>query len=289
MVKHIGHLPICPLTLRVLVLKKHKAQSTKSQDPLFSMSLEFALQYSCPLRANYSEKHLREWGRLSSLHAKLTTGDVSVPSVDKLQWVENARNEIERMQEATEICAQCPACLPPDIAGEGEAVGCLGRINYPIEAQFEKFLADRVQLLLDTLDKEDQPRLLRILVDPESPFDGEATKELRRVITDEGLRFFELRVPISLSREGTRLSTDNIFDLLAGFRSEDSDQTTYTREFPFEAVPDYYDFLDLVLRNELTQSELTRLTARSRNYQQFLRLLTAIEKAEALGARVLID
>jgi len=288
-VKHIGHLPICPLTLRVLVLKKHKAQSTKSQDPLFSMSLEFALQYSCPLRANYSEKHLREWGRLSSLHAKLTTGDVSVPSVDKLQWVENARNEIERMQEATEICAQCPACLPPDIAGEGEAVGCLGRINYPIEAQFEKFLADRVQLLLDTLDKEDQPRLLRILVDPESPFDGEATKELRRVITDEGLRFFELRVPISLSREGTRLSTDNIFDLLAGFRSEDSDQTTYTREFPFEAVPDYYDFLDLVLRNELTQSELKRLTARSRNYQQFLRLLTAIEKAEALGARVLID
>ena len=287
--KHIGHLPICPLTLRVLVLKKHKAQSTKSQEPLFSMSLEFALQYSCPLRANYSEKHLREWGRLSSLHAKLTTGDVSVPSVDKLQWVENARNEIERMQEATEICAQCPACLPPDIAGEGEAVGCLGRINYPIEAQFEKFLADRVQLLLDTLDKEDQPRLLRILVDPESPFDGEATKELRRVITDEGLRFFELRVPISLSREATRLSTDNIFDLLAGFRSEDSDQTTYTREFPFEAVPDYYDFLDLVLRSELSQSELARLTARSRNYQQFLRLLTAIEKAEALGARVLID
>ena len=285
----------------VLVLKhkaqstKHKAQGTKqaqrpkSQDPLFSMSLEFALQYSCPLRANYSEKHLREWGRLSSLHAKLTTGDVSVPSVDKLQWVENARNEIERMQEATEICAQCPACLPPDIAGEGEAVGCLGRINYPIEAQFEKFLADRVQLLLDTLDKEDQPRLLRILVDPESPFDGEATKELRRVITDEGLRFFELRVPISLSREATRLSTDNIFDLLAGFRSEDSDQTTYTREFPFEAVPDYYDFLDLVLRSELSQSELARLTARSRNYQQFLRLLTAIEKAEALGARVLID
>jgi hypothetical protein len=143
--------------------------------------------------------------------------------------------------------------------------------------------------LLDTLDKEDQPRLLRILVDPESPFDGEATKELRRVITDEGLRFFELRVPISLSREATRLSTDNIFDLLAGFRSEDSDQTTYTREFPFEAVPDYYDFLDLVLRSELSQSELARLTARSRNYQQFLRLLTAIEKGEALGARVLID
>jgi hypothetical protein len=45
----------------------------------------------------------------------------------------------------------------------------------------------------------------------------------------------------------------------------------------------------LVLRNELSQSELARLTARSRNYNQFLRLLTAIEKAEALQARVLID
>ena len=46
------------------------------------MSLEFALQYACPLRANYSERHLREWGRLSSLHAKLTTGDASAPLFD---------------------------------------------------------------------------------------------------------------------------------------------------------------------------------------------------------------
>ena len=253
------------------------------------MSLEFAVEYACPLRAKYPEKHLREWGRLSSIHARLTTGDVNTPSAANLQWVENAREEIERMQEATSVCAYCPACLPLEPGGEGEAVGCLGRINYPIEAQFEKFLADRVQLSLDTLDQDDQPRLLRILVDPESPFDGEATKELRRVITEEGLRFFELRVPISLTREATRLTTDHIFDLLAGFRSEDHDATTYTREFPFEATADYYDFLDLILRNELSQSEITRLTARSRNYNQFLRLLTAIEKAEALNTRVLID
>jgi hypothetical protein len=253
------------------------------------MSLEFALQYACPLRANYSERHLREWGRLSSLHAKLTTGDATAPSIDKIKWVENASAEIERMQEATVVCSNCPACLPLDIAGEGELVGCLGRIIYPIEAQFEKFLADRVQLSLDTLDKEDQPRLLRILIDPESPFDGEATKELRRVVTEDGLRFFELRVPIVLTREAARLTTDNIFDLLAGFRSEDSETTTYTRELPFEAAADYYDFLDLILRSELSQLEVARLTSRSRNYNQFLRLLTAIEKAEALNTRVLID
>src|SRR5690349_14693211 len=100
------------------------------------MSLEFAIEYSCPLRASYSEKHLRDWGRLSSLHARLTTGDANAPSAEKLEWVENAREEIERMQNATTVCALCPACLPLEHAGEGESVGCLGRINYPIEAPF---------------------------------------------------------------------------------------------------------------------------------------------------------
>lgn len=253
------------------------------------MSLEFALQYPCALRARYSEKHLREWGRLSNLHARLTTGDPSAPSQEKLEWVENARQEIELMQEETSICPSCPACLPEDVAGDGEAVGCLGRINYSIEAQFEKFMADRVQLALDTIDSVDQPRLLRILVDAESPFDGEATKELRRVTTPEGLRFFELRVPIRLSRAGAQLTTDNIFDLLAGFRSDDYYQTTYVRELPGGATADYYDFLDLILRNDLTQSESSRLTNRGNNYSQFLRLLTAIERAEALETRVLLD
>lgn len=253
------------------------------------MSIEFALQYACPLRAAYSEKHLREWGRLSSLHARLTTGDEAVPSIDKINWIERARDEVELLQEATKICAQCPASLPLENAGDGESVGCLGRINYPIEAQFEKFLADRIQLSLDTLDKEDQPRLLRILIDPESPFDGEASKELRRVVTPEGLRFFELRVPIGLTREGARITTDHVFDLLAGFRSEEQDITSYTREFPLAATGDYYDFLDLLLRSELSQSEVARLTGRSRNYSQYLRLLSAIEKAEAFNSRVLID
>ena len=256
------------------------------------MSLEFAVQYPCSLRARYAERHLREWGRLSNLHAQLTTGDTGAPSREKLEWVENAREEVELMQAETEICLSCPACLPEGTdasAGEGEAVGCLGRITYPIEAQFEKFLADRVQLALDTSDSEDQPRLLRILIDAESPFDGEATKELRRVTTPEGLRFFELRVPISLSRAAARLTTDNVFDVVAGFRSEDNEETSYVRELPFAATADYYDFLDLMLRNDLSQSEIARLTSRGKNYSQFLRLLAAIERAEALSTRVLLD
>ncbi len=259
------------------------------------MSLEFAVQYPCLLRARYSEQHLREWGRLGNLHARLTTGDSAAPSQEKLEWVENAREGIELMQAETTICSSCPACLHDNadsevpLAGEGEAVGCLGRITYPIEAQFEKFLADRVQLALDTVDNDDQPRLLRILIDAESPFDGEATKELRRVTTPEGLRFFELRVPIRLSREAGRLTTDNVFDVLAGFRSEDSAETSYTRELPYGAASDYYDFLDLILRSDITQSEIARLTNRGKNYSQFLRLLAAIDRADALYTRVLLD
>lgn len=253
------------------------------------MSLEFAVQHPCPLRVRYSEQHLREWGRLSSLHAAITTGDRSAPTEDKLEWIQDAAAEIDRLQTESVICADCPACLPLEVAGQGEALGCLGRINYPIDGEFEKFMANRVQLALDTVDPADWPRLLHILIDPESPFDGEATKELRRVTTAAGLRFFELRLPIKLARAGGRLTTDNIFDLLAGFRSEDADVTTYTREFPTTATADYYDFLDLILRNEVSELEATRLHERSRNYGQFLRLLSAFERAEALETRLLVD
>jgi hypothetical protein len=253
------------------------------------MSLEFAVDHPCSLRARYSEKHLRDWGRLGNLYTILTTGDQSVPTSDKIHWIENSSAQVDLLQQETAICEHCPARLPTETAGEGEAVGCLGRINYPIDAHFETFIANRVQLVLDTVDGEDQPRLMHILIDPESPFDGEATKELRRVTTEAGLRFFELRLPIKLARAAAHLTTDNLFELLAGFRSEDAETTSYTREFPLAAAGDYYDFLDLILRNDLSELERERLHTRSRTYGQMLRLLSAIERAEALETRVLVD
>lgn len=253
------------------------------------MSLEFTIEHPCALRARYTEEHLRAWGRLGNIHTRVTTGDTTAPTEDKLRFVEKSRGEIERMQKATRICATCPARLPGDLAGEGEAVGCLGRITYPIEAQFEKFVADRVQLALDTIDEVDQPRMLRILLDKDSPFDGEGTRSLRQVTTPEGLRFFELRIPIRLTREASHITTNHLFDVLAGFTSADAARTSYARELPSRALADYFDFLDLVLRNGLTSSERIRLHARSKNYAQYLRLLAAIELAEALNARILLD
>jgi hypothetical protein len=251
--------------------------------------MEFTIEYSCPLRARYTEEHLRKWGKLGNIHTRLTTGDMTVPSEEKIRFIENSRAEIERMHVETNICLTCPARLPLELAGEGEAVGCLGRITYPIEAQFEKFIADRIQLALDTINEENQPRLLRILIDSDSPFDGEGSKDLRTVTTLEGLRFFELRLPIRLARKASHITTDNIFDVFAGFTSLDADRTTYSRELPYNALADYYEFLDLILRNELTESEHKRQRERGRNYVQFLRLLAALENAEALQARILLD
>src|SRR5262245_57344151 len=121
------------------------------------MSLEFAVDYPCSLRARYDERHLREWGRLAKLHAIVTTGDQHAPGADKLQWIQYAAAEIDLLQSETVICSECPACLPLDAAGEGEAVGCLGRVNYPVDAHFEKFIADRVQLFLSTMEAADRP------------------------------------------------------------------------------------------------------------------------------------
>jgi len=253
------------------------------------LSLEFAVEYPCALRARYDEEHLRAWGRLGSLHARLTTGEHLAPSEEKVRFVERAATEIERMQEETRLCMRCPARLPREAAGEGEPVGCLGRVTYPVEGQFEKFLADRVQLTLDTVEEADWPRLLKVLLDTDSPFDGEGTKSLRAVTMPTGLRFFELRLPIRLARQGAHLTTDNLFDALSGFTSEDAARTTYTRELPLSAASDYYDFLDLILRNDLSDAERQRVRQRSRNYQQFLRLLAALEVAESLRARVLLD
>jgi hypothetical protein len=44
-----------------------------------------------------------------------------------------------------------------------------------------------------------------------------------------------------------------------------------------------------MLRTDISISEWERLHARSRNYAQFLRLLNALERAEALRTRLLLD
>lgn len=261
------------------------------------MSLEYAIEYPCEMRRQYDEPTLRALGRTGSLVSRLIGGSVEglrTPSDESVHFATRFSPEIERTEEIAAFCrASCPACLenssPPEILDSREPIGCLGRIHYPIDGRFEHFVADRLQLLYDTTRSADWPRLLHVLVDSESPFDGEVTKELRRITTDDGLRFFELRLPIALSRQALRLTTDCVFDLLSGFGSSDDGKSGYQREFPVIALADYAEFLEALLLENLTEAESSRIATHSKSYQQYVRFLMAVRRAEALKVRLLLD
>jgi hypothetical protein len=278
------------------------------------MSLEYAIEYPCEMRRQYGEQKLRALGRAGSLVSQIvnmTLQNDRPPSEESVRFTTELSEELEISERVAEYCrTRCPANVernfdyesdenefgrededenPPQERSPGENIGCLGRIRYPIEARFERFIADRAQLLSDTLPQEQWPNLFLILVDPESPFDGEVTKELRRVTTQEGLRFFELRTPISLARKTAKLTTDHLFDLLAGFAASDNGTSGYQRELPVMALSDYAEFLEALLINGLTARERGRLHNQGSTYTQFVRFTRAVKLAESLGVRLLMD
>ncbi|HEU0185616.1 MAG TPA: hypothetical protein VFS27_09905 [Blastocatellia bacterium] len=280
------------------------------------MSLEYAIEYPCEMRRQYGEQTLRALGRAGSLVSQIvnmTLKNDRPPSEESVRFTTELSKELEISEQVAEYCrTRCPANVEqnfdfdyesdenefdrgdedenlPQEPSRGENIGCLGRIRYPVEARFERFLADRAQLLSDTLPQEQWPNLFLILVDPESPFDGEVTKELRRVTTPEGLRFFELRTPISLARKTAKLTTDHLFDLLAGFAASDNGASGYQRELPVMALSDYSEFLEALLINGLTARERARLLNQGSTYTQFVRFTRAVKLAESLGVRLLMD
>ncbi len=268
------------------------------------MSLEYAIEYKCQMRRAYDEPTLRALGRTSSLIARMVAETVESgrpPSEESVRFTTQLAQELERSEQIADYCRQhCPACLnvmleeeAPELrvtlAARAEAIGCLGRISYPIEARFEHFLADRLQLIYDVVAPQEWPHLLHILLDPDSPFDGEATKELRRITTSDGLRFFELRQPITFVTRNGRLTTDHIFDLLAGFRSSDEGASGYQRELPVMALADYAELLEALLINDLSSSERERLHSQGVTYSQFVRFTYAVRLATRLEVRILLD
>jgi len=262
------------------------------------------------MRREYDEPSLRAFGRAGALMSRIVADAVEndrVPSEESVRFATMLSADIERAESIAEYCRlNCSACLNDGLIAKPtaieksnhesldrepdahETIGCLGRINYPVEGRFERFMADRVQLLYDTVDEESWPHLLHILLDAESPFDGEVTKELRRITTDEGLRFYELRLPIELTRKAGRLSTNHLFDSLSGFSSSDNGAAGYAREIPVIALPDYADFLEAVLIYDLSESERERLST-SRSYCQYVRFAQAVRRAADLGVRLLLD
>jgi hypothetical protein len=257
------------------------------------MSLEFGIEFSCPVRRRISEQQLRELSRIASLNARFV--DLSIrtevpPTKDMMRFMERSGRELSRIEEIMPICRQCPANFVNSFPeSEGETIGCLGRINYPIDSRFEHFLANRIQLIVDLLRPEDWPRIMHVLIDTESPFDGEATKELRRVTTAEGLRFFELRIPIKLNRKASCINTDNIFDLFAGFAAADDGVSSYWRELPVMALADYSELFEVIFVTDLSPLEKDLLMTTSHSFRQYLRFAEAVRRADELQVRMLID
>jgi hypothetical protein len=266
------------------------------------MSLEYAIEYPCEMRRLYGESSLRSLARTGSLISRMVNETIEgsrLPSEESVQFTARFADELEKAEQVASYCRNhCPAHIDEESKDSGfitdrmraaEPIGCLGRVRYPIEARFERFLADRLQLIYDTLVPDQWPQLMQILIDSESPFDGEGTKELRRVTTPEGLRFFEQRQPIALARQASRLTTDNLFDLLAGFTASDGGSSGYQRELPPVTLNDYSIFLEALLINDLTADERDRLHAQSASYSQFVRFTCAVSLAEKLGVRLLLD
>jgi hypothetical protein len=280
------------------------SQQEEIAPPGYFMSLEYAIEYKCEMRRQYDEPTLRALARTGALISRMVAETVEssrTPSEESVQFAMRLSADLERAEQVADHCrAHCPAHLDAalnEVMAEQavnssvapEPIGCLGRISYPIEARFERFLADRLQLIYDTTAPEQWPRLLHILLDVESPFDGEVTKELRRVTTAEGLRFFELHQPIEFARKAARLTTDHVFDLLSGFSVSDDGVSGYHRELPVMALADYTEFLDALLIQDLSQGEQARLHSQGVTYTQYWRFAHAVRLAESLGVRVLMD
>jgi hypothetical protein len=258
------------------------------------MSLEYTIEYPCAVRRRYSEQRLRELARTNVLVSRVVSASLateSAPVAESVAFTSRYADELEQVESIAPFCRRCPAHIEHHLhlSEANEAIGCMGRARYPIDARFERFVTDRVQLLYDTQPPEEWPHLLRVLLDTESPFDGEATKALRAVTTEQGLRFMELRLPIQLARQAARLTSDHVFDLLAGFSASDEGASSYQRELPALALHDYAEFLHALFWLDVTEDEHARWSAQSQSFNDFLRWARAVQVAETLDVRLLLD
>src|SRR5262245_8758878 len=102
------------------------------------MSLEYGLEFVCLVRRRVGEAELRELARIADINARLVKMSLNSsipPSEDVIRFVEESAEKLHKLDEILPVCRQCPAnfMMGPNGAN-GETVGCLGRINYPIDA-----------------------------------------------------------------------------------------------------------------------------------------------------------
>jgi hypothetical protein len=126
-----------------------------------------------------------------NLAGKVEKSDVSVQQL---------LDQAAPLEQHRAACARCPANR-----GSANGFGCYASINYPLEADTEKFLLSR---LPDQLDTPDGVLLSRAMRD--FAWDGAQASDMR----SQGDTFFRLREPPTRQWPGLAITGDQLFHML---------------------------------------------------------------------------
>ena len=266
------------------------------------MGIDYVIPYPCENRRDLGEAGLRRWTFLYMIQKYLQEHpDLSRDSLEGKQWnlptisggessetkfdYSDIRHVAERIGKHIKRCHNCAANMDP----KADEFGCVGRINYPLQACFEEFLAERLQKVIDLRSPEEWPALLNLILRHDSPFDGKPVAKLRATVLKNGSRLLERKQPVPFLRAGDGISTDHILHALLGMSSPTSSQTGYAREVPVELLNIYLDFLSGALYASLSEERVLELSRSCSTYLQFRWLHRALRIAYKLGTPLLLN
>lgn len=256
------------------------------------MGIDYVLPLPCRNRDELGEAGLRRWTFLYMVH-KYLRAHPDMPGAVSERWkmpitrgVEMEQQEFGRDDVAKvgrEIgpliarCRDCPANLDP----KADEFGCVGRINYPVQARFEEFLADTLQRILDRLEPERWPALLALILHRDGPFDGKPVARLRLLAAGGRGRVFEREEAVDFHRVGDGISTDAVIHALMGL-PHDGRGTSYGREIPRSLVPVYLELMTGLLYGSLSDEKVSSFSRSCSTYLQFRWFHQALKLAAKL-------
>jgi hypothetical protein len=257
------------------------------------LGIDYVLPQPCANREELGEDGLRRWTFLYMVH-KYLQSHPDMPGAVSERWkmpitrgISQDRQEFGR-EDVDEVgrsitpliqrCQDCPANLDP----KADEFGCVGRINYPIQARFEEFLADSLQKIMDRLEPDVWPVLLTLIVRRDGPFDGKPVARLRLLASSGRGKVLERNEAVEFHRVGDGLNTDPVMHALMGLPLTRTD-TSYGREIPRAMVPIYMEFLSAVLYGSQSEDKISSFSRSSSSYLQFRWLHQALKTAEKLG------
>ena len=253
------------------------------------MGIDYVLPKPCRNREELGEAGLRRWTFLYMVHKYMQShpdltpgqnGRWKMPVTRGLSKEEQdfGREEIEevggKIGPYIARCQNCPANLDP----KADEFGCVGRVNYPIRANFEEFIGSRVQRLVDRRPPEEWPVQLNLVLKRGEPFDGLAIARLRATSLGAERRLFEREETFSLLRLADGMNTNQIFHAFMGLPRETKDEA-YSREIPREMVGVYLEFLSGVLYASLSAEQIAERSQSCSSYLQFRWLYRALRLA----------